>query len=54
MNDNIPGWMKTIQQKNEMQIKAHETRYGKLGELQTPEEKSALAKANQELKSSRG
>jgi hypothetical protein len=28
-----------------MQMRSHEMRFGKLGELQTPEQKEALAKA---------
>ena len=48
--DTTPGWMKTMQEKNANQIRSHEARFGKLGEPQSPEEKSALAQAVSEIK----
>lgn len=43
-----PTWEQSLAQKHDHQIEAHEAQFGKLGELQTPEQKKALAKALKE------
>lgn len=52
MNDQLPRWQQTLNDKKDAQIAMHENAFGKLGELQTPEQKrrlkAALAKTDDE------
>ena len=50
MRHGHPTWEQVMKSKHETQIAAHEARFGKLGELQSPEEKSALAQSVSAIK----
>lgn len=41
----LPRWEQNLMRKHEEQIHQHETQFGKLGELQTQEQKEALNNA---------